>query len=200
MDLSFENSVSINGKPYKERKTISGDNYVGFDHGASNPLAAAKPGTLTTRTDNTDGVITLTAGHGLSTGTFDIFWEGGSRRGVSATIATNACTITGGTTGSTALPVATTAVTVAPIETENLAVAGDDVKAIAIYGSNDTNYAFYNSTPTLIAEGRIEAGNSYIWHEETGADNPLAGETVATIKLSQGGNGITGKARGVVLH
>lgn len=200
MNLDFTTSVVINGKQYREEKeVVAGDVLVTFNHTADNPLAAAKTGTLTTRTNATQGVITLTAGHGLSTGTFDIFWSGGSRRGVSCTIATNACTITGGTSGSSDLPAAQTAVTVAPIEEDAIVAVGDNVDAIAIWGQNDTNYAFYNSTPALIAEGRIEAGKSYIWHKDIGSDNPLDGETVATVKLSQGGTS-TGKVTGTLVY
>ena len=59
-------------------------------------LAVSHEGDLTTRTDNTDGVITLDAAHGLATGAFDVYWDGGMRYSVDCVIVTNACTITGG--------------------------------------------------------------------------------------------------------
>jgi hypothetical protein len=45
-------------------------------------LPAGKAGTLTTRTNNTDGAATLSAGHGILTAdVVDIYWDGGCRYG-----------------------------------------------------------------------------------------------------------------------
>lgn len=208
MLLTFTHSVSVNGNLAKEIKTVVGDVAIGPDHSTDdNPLVVAKGGTLTTRTNDTGGIITLTGGHGLATGTFDIFWgsgsTGGARRGVSCTIVTNACTITGGSGDN--LPAATTVVSVAPIETESVVVVGDNVKAIVISAqNNDICFAFYDDTgtPALIsgAEGRVAAGSSYIWHNEMGSDNPLAGENVTQMRLSQASITEAGKMRSTILY
>src|SRR4051812_13463763 len=62
------------------------------------PLGAAKTGTLTTRTSNTVGTLTMTAGHGITTAALqDIYWDGGSRRNVTVgTVATNSVPFSGG--------------------------------------------------------------------------------------------------------
>jgi hypothetical protein len=59
-------------------------------------LPAASAGSLTTRTDDDTGEITLETGHGLSSGTYDVYWDGGVQYGVTATIAGDAMSIDAG--------------------------------------------------------------------------------------------------------
>lgn len=205
MRLEFETTTKIDGKTYTSSHTVEADTSVTIDHGANNTVAAAKAGTLTTRSSDTGGVITLDAGHGFTTGTFDLHWldpttgDPKSRRGVTCTIVTNACTVSSGTAGSDVLPVATTAITVAPIESDTIVVVGDNAKAIAIWGQNQTSYAFYTSAPALITEGVIAEGESFVWSSGSGVDNPLAGVTTATVKLSQAST-TAGRVRGSVAY
>lgn len=58
-------------------------------------VPAGKSGTLSTRTDNETGTLTLGSGHGIATGnTIDLFWDGGARY-----------TITVGTVSGTSVPI-----------------------------------------------------------------------------------------------
>lgn len=58
-------------------------------------VPAGKAGTLTTRTDNETGTLTLEANHGITTGsTIDLYWDGGARY-----------TITVGTVSGTSVPI-----------------------------------------------------------------------------------------------
>ena len=51
----------------------------------SEEIPAAKTGTLTTRTDNDTGTLTMSASHGITTGAkIDIYWTGGRRYNVTA--------------------------------------------------------------------------------------------------------------------
>ncbi len=70
------------------------------------------PGTLSTRTSNTVGILTLDGGHNVHTGLIaDILWSGGSRTGVTiGTIAVRSVPFSGGTGDN--LPVATTDITI----------------------------------------------------------------------------------------
>ena len=79
-------------------------------------IPAAKSGTLTTRTDNSNGVITMSSGHGIVTGNvINIYWTGGSRKGITASVSTNALTVTGGSGDN--LRTANTAIRVAKVIT-----------------------------------------------------------------------------------
>ncbi len=48
------------------------------------------------KTDANTAAGNLTGGHGLTTGTFDVYWDGGARYGVPVTITVNACALDGG--------------------------------------------------------------------------------------------------------
>ena len=71
---------------------------------------ATYAGVLTTRTDASTGVLTMAADHWFFTGdTLDVFWTGGSRLGMTATVAASAVTVGGGSGDD--LPALSTALT-----------------------------------------------------------------------------------------
>lgn len=74
-------------------------------------LAPAKSGSLTTRTNNSDGTLTMSTGHGITTGArLDLYWATGSRRGITVgTVSGNSVPISSGTGDN--LPTAATAIT-----------------------------------------------------------------------------------------
>lgn len=95
-------------------------NDMGFT--AEIAVPAGKAGTLSTRTDNETGTLTLGSGHGITTGaTIDLFWDGGARY-----------TITVGTVSGTSVP----------IGADN-AGTGDNLptQATAIVASTRTSFA-----------------------------------------------------------
>lgn len=102
-------------------------------------VTAQSAGTLTTRTDNDTGVVTLATGHGITTGMkCDVYWTGGKRYGMDATVATNAITLDGGAGDN--LPTEAT---------ENIAVVkqldvevnfdGDDAQIIGVFYRNPSD-------------------------------------------------------------
>ncbi len=78
----------------------------------SESIPAAKTGTLTTRTDNDTGTLTMSSGHGITTGAkIDIYWTGGRRYNVTVgTVSTNSVPFDLGSGDN--LPTNNTAVTV----------------------------------------------------------------------------------------
>jgi hypothetical protein len=171
-------------------------------------LNAAKTGTLTTRTDNDTGVITLTAGHGLSSGKIDIFWaEGGvkgSRVNMDGTISTNALTIDGGTGDN--LPTNNTAVTAVVPSTETVTVNADNLAVIAATINSDSHCCIAagtlaGGTGAFSVGARIELndganGRTFIWNSVTDGTNPLdAANTFTTLKLSQGSTAASNKLK-----
>jgi len=99
-------------------------------------IAAAQVGTLDTRTDDDTGVAGLSSGHGISTSdVVDVYWSGGRRYGMDATVSGDNVTIDGGAGDN--LPTATTAVTVV-IQTEinPLNLDGDNAEVVAIVYRN----------------------------------------------------------------
>jgi hypothetical protein len=53
-------------------------------------MSAGRAGTLSTRTDDNTGILTVASGHGITDAdTVAVFWEGGSRHGVDVTATTS---------------------------------------------------------------------------------------------------------------
>lgn len=166
------------------RSTVTRDTTSGIPVDVT--LPAAKAGTLTTRTDDNTGVATLSTGHGIATSdVVDVYWTGGYRRGMTATVATNAVTIDGGA-GSN-LPSATTAVNVVKQVTTTLPVFdGDLVPLYFLYSLQRVALEIIDDTTASV--GVIELANSepYQWHDGQGVTNLLAGHDVKTIVASNG--------------
>jgi len=149
-------------------------------------LPAGKSGTLTTRTDNDTGVITVASGHGITdTDTVGVYWDGGSRYGVDVT-ATSSTTISIDAGSGTNLPTASTAVTVALQSSHAVAFAGDSLEVIAIGCPRRCSVEFLNSSPTSLLRYDIPTSEGRLWVKTTDVTNPLASGTVATVKASNG--------------
>lgn len=98
-------------------------------------LVAAQTGTLTTRTDDNTGVATLSTGHGIITSDVcDVYWSGGCRYGMTATVATNAVTLDGG--AGTVLPAESTPVTVVKQTAVEVNFDGDTAQIVGIFYRN----------------------------------------------------------------
>lgn len=152
----------------------------------TSPLVpAAKAGALTTRTNGTDGTLTMDAGHGFTTAAVvDLFWNGGSRRGVVVgTVSTNSVPISGGAGDN--LPVANTPVTaMLPVQVP-FALTGDDLDALSSFCPTSGWVVYRNGTTVLLAHQILPAvGSSQSWVAGTGVTNPLAGVSPTNVLLS----------------
>ncbi len=199
VDSTYVRSLNYAGLPtaFSLSTTISSEAAVPF----SVTLAAAKTGTLTTRTDDNTGTLTMSASHGITTGArLDLYWTGGSRRGMTVgTVSVNSVPIDGGS--GDVLPSAAASIT-AQVPTEQaVVVTGDDIIALAarlplggtiVYAdSGDVELAYAVLTSTL---------TTYVWVEADGGTNPLAGDALAKVFLSQGSSAATSTASGLVQY
>ena len=145
-------------------------------------LAAAKSGSLTTRTNNTTGTLTMIAGHGITTGDeFDLYFlktDGtrGYRLGVTAgTVATNDVPISGGTGDN--LPDDEALVTAMIPSNQELAYDKDDIKAFIFDCSQPAQFAVYDATDTLLFSGSVDGtGDCYGWHADSGITSPFTAD------------------------
>ena len=164
--------------------SVQADNAKGF----SPQVSAAKTGTLTTRTDDDTGTLTMEASHGITTGAIiDIYWDGGALHGVTVgTVSGNSVPFDIGDGSGDALPVATTAITAAVPHEESHVVAGDDVVAIIIDSpAYRTTVSFVNSSHAELWAVVLEAnGGGFVWTSEIGVDNPLDSAAVAYVRIS----------------
>jgi hypothetical protein len=167
--------VSINSTIQRDAEGIVGQ---------EPPLPAAKAGTLTTRTDNAAGTLTLGTGHGVATGnTIDLYWDGGRRYNVTVgTVSGNSVPISGGAGDN--LPSLSTAITAAVQTVIDAQFDGDLVLAIAALCAKRAHLGFYQTT-TLKLSLDLVAGEAWIWWNGGAGTNPLATADVTSIKASQ---------------
>lgn len=204
MDIQVAVATTLNGKSYSKRTTVSGERAVSFGE----RLAAAKVGTLTTRTDDNTGELTMNSGHGFVTGDrLDVYWtdsttgQPGCRRGMTAgTVATNVVPIDGG--DGDVLPAAASAVRVMKPEEVSLPLTGDDVQGIFGYGQSvyGSSVVYATSGDVLIYGFTIKTpGGGDVWYNGSGVTNPMDAQTVAKVFLSHGDAGSSAEVRGDVL-
>lgn len=149
-------------------------------------LAAGKAGSLTTRTDNNTGEATLATGHGITDGAIvDVYWDGGMRYGMTVgTVAGDVVPIDGG--GGDNLPVEDTDLVVC-VQTEiNLDFDGDDVKIVAAMSNRAGHLDFQDSADASLAAVELAANEPWSWVSDTGVANPLTGNAVDKILVSNG--------------
>jgi len=193
VSLTYSASVSGSGLSIQSAVVRSGSASVGLVES----LSAAKTGTLSTRTDNTDGELTMSASHGITTAAvIDLYWTvagvPGVRYGVVVgTVATNAVPISGGAGDN--LPIETTAITAVLPTTANVLIDGDNTKLIAVeLKTTDASLrtaghvSFRDASADLIAELDLVTNVPRIYDIEGGATNPFTGDVITYIQASNG--------------
>jgi len=155
-------------------------------------LNTAKAGTLSTRTDNNTGTLTLESGHGITDGQIiDVYWSGGVQRTVTVgTVSGTSVPIDGGIGDN--LPTAATEITACVQKAINLAIDGDNADIVAvILETNDkslrttANVQFLDAAADVIAEIDLVANVPQVWDIEGGSANPFTGDPITNLKASQ---------------
>lgn len=199
------NKITIDGRDYETAKSVVSQGDVRKERVGGYVLPVAKTGTLTTRTDNNTGTLTMDSGHGITTGQrLDIYWTEsgvkGHRRGVTVgSVSTNSVPIDLGAGDN--LPTNNTAVTAQVPTEEQFLCTGDNAQYIAAKSSRRGLIVFADvSDGELFAvatplEG--DTGGGYQWY--TGAfTNPLAGAAVTKVFFSNGDSSNTNGLSAVV--
>lgn len=154
-------------------------------------IPAAKPLTSWVKTDLNTAAGNLPAGHGLSDGVFDVYWDVGSRFGVDGTIATNALSLDGGA-GDDFPATANATVVVSRRVQINMAIDGDALKAMALKlliadpnATSDGHALFKDADGDTIADLNLNANEIREWDIEGGATNTFTGDPITVIYASQ---------------
>jgi hypothetical protein len=194
-DLVLRTNVQVGQKQYRVDEDITADNV----HKAEKSLAAAKTGTLTVRTDNDTGTLTLQASHGVITGDkIDIYWTGGSRRSVTVgVVSVNSVPIDLGAGDN--LPAAATTLTVMVVDDETVNIVGANVVALAVKAPTQKacTVVFCQADGTEIKAYVVPAGESRVWTTGSGVTNPVTGQTIGKIRMTHGDSAA---ARTVLAH
>lgn len=197
IDSSFINALTYAGLSFPTSVTVSSALAIPL----SVSLSVAATGTLTTRTDNTTGTLTMAGGHGITTGArLDLYWTGGSRRGITVgTVSVNSVPFSAGAGDN--LPVATTAITAQVPTSESVIVTGSNVVSIGASLPLGGTIVFAASDNTEIFAKVLTATNTaYAWASGYSGTNPLAGGAVAKVFLSQGSSAAGSTASSLVQY
>jgi len=147
-------------------------------------LTEAKAGSLTTRTDNDTGVVTLGTGHGIITSDkVSVFWQGGKRYGMTATVSGNLVTVDLG--AGDVLPAQATAVTLVKQVPRDFYFNGDVVVMLAVGSKRRVHLDFQTGASASVFQVEVPAGEGYSFVLGRGT-NPFAGQIVAKILWSNG--------------
>lgn len=202
--ITREVKTQVDGRSVNVPTTLNADVILGgVDRSGVNAVPVSKTGDLTTRTNNTDGTITLDPGHGLVTGRFDLYWTvggvAGKRRGVAGTVTGDSLAISGGAGDN--LPAQGSEILSAnPVsEVLNIAIPGD-LRCLIVQADPSvvTQVVLVTSGDAEVLNVPLtgDAYNAYEWTFNTGPALPL-GQAVAKVYLSHKD---TITARGVKVH
>lgn len=188
-NVTYGLSVSGAGLSIQPQPVVrTGSGTIGLDE----TLPAAKAGTLSTRTDDNTGTLTLGSGHGITDGQIvDVYWDGGMRYGMTVgTVSGTSVPIDLGSGDN--LPIATTAITAVVVTAINIAIDGDEAKLIAIELSTTDkslrtagHIQLRDASANEIAALDLVTNVPQVWDIEGGSANPFAGNPITTARASQ---------------
>jgi hypothetical protein len=180
--------LTLGGLSFPESRQLTSDGAIVHDV----LPAVGQAGTLSTRSDDDTGVITMTdSGHTITTGArVDLYWTVGGVAGMCRDVTVG--TVSGSSVpievaSGDALPAQTSAITVCIPEELDIVVDGDQIAAIALYSVSVGQVSFVEDSDVEAASFPLGAGEVYLWHNVEGADNPLAGKDIVKVYLSHRG-------------
>lgn len=193
MTTTYSISVQGGGISVQQSVTRSGDLTVA----AQVTLPAGKSGTLTTRTDDNTGQLTVASGHGITASdTVDVYWSGGRRYGVDVT-ATASTTIDIDLGAGDNLPAQSTAVVVVKQVVANVMLDGDNAKLVvvnfAVPGTSTakSRVTFFDAVSgggSAVGSGLDLTANEPSVTDVTGGDtNGYTGSVILSLVASNGG-------------
>jgi len=170
---NISSNITIAGTTISNNASITSDTWASW----TDTLEAADGGSLTTRTSDTEGVVTLDdSSHALETGdVLDLYWTGGKRRGVAVTISVNEATISGGS--GDVLPTQGSDISVAKVKEVDMDFNPTNMQAIAVSLNQGGQLVFINSSNAELANYTLVANQGWMWYDGNGYDNPLTDST-----------------------
>jgi hypothetical protein len=177
---TISKAVTLGGKSISGAVTVTP---VTEDAGQAT-LVAAKTGVLGTRTDNNTGTLTMTTGHGLTTGLIvDIYWVGGVQRNVTlGTVSVDSVPFDLGVGDN--LPIATTAVTVGVQTAIDLDAVGSTIVIAFAHAKLKGCAGFQQNDGTVIVTAIMAAQE--VWDNTTLDTNAFSGVTLGKVVVSNG--------------
>jgi len=188
--VTYSLSIQGSGNSIQSQVVRTGSAPIGLDE----VLPVARSGQLTTRTDNTTGTLTMSAGHGITTAAvIDLYWTGGVRYGVVVgTVATNSVPISGGAGDN--LPANLTNITAQVQRIANVYIDGDNARLIAMeLKTSDralrtaAHIGFFDTGNALITELDLVTNVPLVYDIQSGIANPFTGNPITQLRITQAG-------------
>lgn len=178
--------ISVGGISINASVARSEAGVISQDLSGDFALAAGNAGTLSTRTDNNTGVLTLGDGHSITTGmTVDVFWDGGVRYGMTVgTVNVNDVPIDLGAGDN--LPAEDAEIVVSEQRTIDIDVDGDLLSFLAAAFNRRVHIDFLDDGAVSLLAVDLPASEPFEWHSDSPHANLLAGSVVAEAKISNG--------------
>jgi hypothetical protein len=186
--IKLSRSAQALGKTFTFDKTITSDGYAGTEP----ELAAAKVGTLATRSSDTAGTLNMNTGHGFTDGqVIDIYWSNGQcSKATIGTVATNSVPFTGAT--GDVLPLQGTAITAMVQHEESVAFLDANLKAVFVGAVTAACcVTFYDDADAVVGAVRVTAApdgvspQHFMWDDGNGVTIPVS-DDVAKVGLTHG--------------
>lgn len=183
MAITVNNTTTVGGTSISGATSIDADNQFS---GGETDIAAGLAGTLSTRTSDVAGVLTVASDHGIEAA--DVI--GIASEGAFAYDATvdsiTATTITFSAASGDVLPIATTAIIVSKVVEVDIAFSGDALVAMAMESTQRTLATLESSGSIDLAKELEANGLPYHWNSENGYTNPIAGDDIIKSNVYNG--------------
>lgn len=190
--VTFSGNVSIAGVRISYQLTRDMPGVIGQDP----TLDAAVAATLSTRTDDDTGILTVATGHGIlnSTGGYTLFWDGGLRRALNTVVTNTTVAIDGG--AGTVLPVVNTVGNIGLQITLNTDFEGNDVSMYALSAQRRASVQIQTEAGAALQSFDFGVsgndGEGYMWASNTNTVNPLLNAVVGKMVLANGSSNANG--------
>lgn len=151
-------------------------------------LTNAAAGTLTTRTDNGNGTLTMGANHGITNGAIIAIFgptSGVTYFGTVGTVSGNSVPFTAADAGDV-LPASNSAVTVDVITDLDVDVDGDNVQILAAMMDRRGLVVFEDAGNTVLDGQELNASEPYFYVSGLTGNNPLAGNAIDQVRIANG--------------
>jgi len=142
------------------------------------------------KTDADTAAGTLTNGHGYSTGKMDVYWTSGTtglemRYDVDVTVTDDNVALDGGS-GDDFPATADATVVLCTHQQINMAIDGDNLDAFAALAGVRAHIHAEDADADVIGDIDLYADEVYLWHDSCDHANPLTGDPVTVLYVSQG--------------
>lgn len=149
-------------------------------------IPAALPSVTWTKATTTTGTITLAAGHGFTnTDKLDVYWSGGRRYGMTATVTGNSIALSAGAGDDfPATSAVAGALTICKRVAMNAAFDPDDLLVLLVSTDRRAAVEFVDASGVVLYAIDVAAGEFCLWFGNSGITRPFTGNAVASIHVS----------------